>query len=224
MKYTFKIFALLAIILSTSCSDIDYKHADKPDFLNCDVADSKLIKEAVYDFETYLIENYKYRDLSGLEIAYSNYWTTVASNYPIKTDNLSEHTKAILAKLSEDESLWSTRNGKIVLNQSHPVVACIADNMVNADLKTTFNALLQANSLRSELFIPAMRRDTHLIAQDKVLATYIALELFYARLMDMDLSISDKDRAIKLREQQRQNLNHDGHNHNGGNHEGHNHN
>ncbi len=187
------IYSTLFLIMSCNTS-IDYKYSNEKDVLVCPLDNKKLIKEAVYAFENYLQQNYFYKDLNDKEIVYSNYWSTIDSKMPPKTDKLDEHTKNILAKFSDIEDLFVNVNGKIVLNQKSDVVSCIASEIQDQDLKTTYNALLKSNALKAELFVPAIRRNTSMIANDKALATYVALEQFYAELLNLDLSLTDRER------------------------------
>jgi len=209
-KQSLLIFILL---LTFSCEKaLEYKHQEKADILPCTFENSELIKEALYEFEDYIIKNYPYRDLHNVFHGYTNYWHVGASDFPPKTDSLSAHAKNIMNTLIQKNILLKKANGKVVLNADTPVASCIADNINEEGLKTTFNALLDANSLRSELFIPAIGRRSDLFVKDKALSTYIALDLFYGKLANTDLTISDKERFDAYRANL-DHSNHDGHNH-----------
>ena len=207
------ILLLIIITLTASCKEkLEYKYSDKPDILPCSLNDGMLIKEALYSFENYIVANYPYRDLHNINLGYSNYWHTATSDTPPKTDSLNAHTKSILNSLLARKNLWITTNGKITLNPDSELITCIAKNIADKDLKTTFNALISAKTLRSEYFMPAINRRSELFVKDKALATYVALELFYGKLAKLDLTISDQERIEKNKSNSTHD-NHDGHNH-----------
>ena len=65
---------------------------------------------------------------------------------------------------------------------------CISQNIANPDLKTTFNALLSTNSMSPRLFGAPLVSSYSLALNDKYLAAYVAFDLFYAKLFDVDFT------------------------------------
>ena len=71
---------------------------------------------------------------------------------------------------------------------------CIAQNITNPDLKTTLNALLSTNSMNPKLFGAPLSTNYSLTLSDKYLAAYVAFDLFYAKLFDVDFSKVEKEK------------------------------
>ena len=74
------------------------------------------------------------------------------------------------------------------LENNSSIIKCISSNIIDKNLKTTFNALISTNSMTPKLFgTPLMTKYRNLI-NDKYLATYVALDLYYAKLFDVNLA------------------------------------
>jgi hypothetical protein len=67
--------------------------------------------------------------------------------------------------------------------------------------------LLETNSFRPEIFTPVMKRNIMQLIEDRGLATYVALELFYTKLYRMDLSKENETTSEPAEDE------HAGHNH-----------
>jgi len=67
-------------------------------------------------------------------------------------------------------------------------VACLGDNFLNKNLQTTFKALLSTNSMSTRLFGAPLRPQARNAVKDRFLGTYIALDMYYAKLMAIDFS------------------------------------
>ncbi len=181
---------LLILTLFTSCKKeaklSEYKYADKL-YFECDGVNSDLLREAVYSFEDDITNYYARNGRQNLSQAYTQAVTAGISGRGKYIEIVSPHTKEIFELLKTNTDLWNT-DGKIkTLNYNHSIVKCIGNNINNADLKTTFNALLSTNSMTPKLYGEAIRRQSNLAVKDKYLATYIALDMYYAKLFDVDL-------------------------------------
>ena len=182
---------LLVFIIFTSCKKeatlSEYKYADKL-YFNCDGVNSDLFREALYSFEEDITKQYARNGRQNLTQAYGQAITAGIYGRGKYNEMVSPHTKEIFELLKTQTNLWNT-DGKIkTLNYNHDLVKCIAKNITNEDIKTTFNALLSTNSMSPKLFGEAMRRQSNLAIKDKYLATYIALDMFYAKLFNVDLN------------------------------------
>ncbi len=182
---------LLVFIIFTSCKKeatlSEYKYADKL-YFNCDGVNSDLFREALYSFEEDITKQYARNGRQNLTQAYGQAITASIYGRGKYNEMVSPHTKKIFELLKTQTNLWNT-DGKIkTLNYNHDLVKCIAKNITNEDIKTTFNALLSTNSMSPKLFGEAMRRQSNLAIKDKYLATYIALDMYYAKLFDVDLN------------------------------------
>jgi hypothetical protein len=190
MRTTCKLLALLILMTFSNCDSskkMDYKYADNQNPLACDFPDGDLYKEAIYAFENDLINAYNPQK-TNIAKTYTTFLSLSSrSNFKVE-DIASEHSLNIAKLLKEDTSLWTTTNGVVWLNKSHPLVDCIANNLKDRDIKTTFNALLATNSLKPSLFIPLLsNNNSRFIREDGSLKSYLALELFYTKLLDVEL-------------------------------------
>ena len=94
---------------------------------------------------------------------------------------------------------WSPRKKRAITGCFSPftnsaLMDCIAQNITNPDLKTTLNALLSTNSMNPKLFGAPLSTNYSLTLSDKYLAAYVAFDLFYAKLFDVDFSKVEKEK------------------------------
>ena len=181
---------LLIMVVFTNCKNdpqlSEYKFSEKEFQLNCENIDLDLIKEAVYSFEADITDYFTPKGKKNLSQAYPrvvNYGINARANF---NKIASPHTQEIFEILRKDTELWNL-NGEIKsLNYDHELVKCIANNLTDKDLKTTFNALLTTNSMSAKLFREPLRRKAYLAVNDIYLATYIALDMYYAKLFNVE--------------------------------------
>lgn len=191
MKSYFKTsLILLIIIVFTNCKNeeklSEYKFSEKEFELNCENVDLKLIKEAVYSFEADINKYYVDNGANKLSQAY-NRAVNIGFFGRAKFNKIaSEHTQEIFKILKKDTDLWNLEGKTKSLNYDHELVKCISNNLTDKNLQTTFNALLSTNSMSAQLFGEALRRHAFIAVRDKSLATYIALDMYYAKLFDVD--------------------------------------
>lgn len=165
----------------------DFQYADKELVLTCPNINSKLFHEALYAFEHDLVEFYS-KDKKDLAQAYSQFIRLGISGRANYKEMTSAHTLKVFEALKNETDLWQLNNSKSILNYNNPITGCIATNIQNKALKTTFNALISTNSMSLKLFGPPLMSNYRTAIQDKYLATYIALDLFYANLFNVDFS------------------------------------
>lgn len=183
------------MIVFTNCKNeeklSEYKFSEKEFELNCENIDINLIKEAVFSFEHDIKDFYDLKGNKNLSIAYSR---TVQFGLSYTTDYkkiVSPHTLEIFKILRLDKDLWRDSGRYKTLNYDHELLKCIASNLSQKELQTTLNALLSTKSMSPELFGEPLRRKSPRAVHDKYLATYIALDIFYAGLFNVDLSSFD---------------------------------
>lgn len=187
-----KILLSLSILLLFNCEQttkIDYKYADKEFPLECnDSGISKdLLKEALYSFEEDILK-FPYQN-PQLPMAYSKLSSFMNSKRDLPKSKIAEHTLKVADLLKKEKHLWIIdKDGKHSLNYNHPIINCIGDHIKDQNLKTTFNALLTTNSMSDNLITAPIRSKLRTAPTDKALATFIALNTFYPRLLDMDFS------------------------------------
>ncbi|TBN03646.1 hypothetical protein EYD45_09005 [Hyunsoonleella flava] len=194
-----KFVAFFAIIALFSCKKEaeektleDYKFSDKGIILNCDQFDLKLLNEALFSFEDDILKAYG-KTNPNLTRAYSQFIRNVLYNRIKYTDVVSPHSAKIFEVLKSRSELWDTSNPDTRLNYNSAVVECISNNMIDKSLKTTFNALIETNSMSPKLFGPALQSNYGAAIRDKYLSAYVALEFYYGKLFDVDLSqVSEK--------------------------------
>ena len=167
----------------------DYKYNDKPEVLVCNGLNSKLYQEALYSFEDDILKYYgKAKPNTSLVQAYSQLLRNSIYDRLKFEDVISEHTVKVFEALKNEDNLWDANNTKSHLNYSSNIIKCISSNMQDKSLKTTFDALITTNSLSPKLFGTPLMSKYRTALNDKYLATYIALDLYYSKLFDIDLS------------------------------------
>jgi len=107
---------------------------------------------------------------------------------------VSEHTLKVFEALKNDTELWNLENASSHLNYNSALMDCIAQNIANPDLKITLNALLSTNSMSPKLFGAPLSTNYSTTLSDKYLASYVAFDLFYAKLFDVDFSQIEKEK------------------------------
>lgn len=191
MKLLSKISILAILFITFSCEKpLEYKFSDKPDILtDCDIPNKKLIKEALYSFEDDLMNNFdRNQDFPNLMRAYSRFIYFGIEGSVDYNSIISQHTLDVFKALQNETELWNTNSKNSNFNYKSDLGKCIAEHIKDQDLKTTYNALLSVNSLNPKLFGAPFYRKYQSVITDKYLATYVAFDLFYAYLIDKDLT------------------------------------
>ena len=165
---------------STSFSDFQF--ADQPQNINCASSHDKLLNEAIYTFEKDIADLYNV-ELRNVLRAYNLFMRQATRSTIRYEDFVSEHAIEVAQALSELGII-----GKGNLKYNHETMECIATNMQNDGLKTTLNALLSTNSMRKELYQPALQGSAQKVSKDKYLGLYVALEYYYAEILKVDFS------------------------------------
>ena len=183
----------------SSATLAEYKYADQPETISCNPADDKLFKEAVYSFENDIINNYDPNGKNKLR-AYRSFVNNAIANRVQVESMMSKQTKAIFDVLKTKSNLWEGNH----LNYTSDLTKCLSNNMQDKDLKTTFNALITTNSMSQQLFGPALRSNTS-YTRDPYLQTFIALDYYYAKMLDVDFTKVDLD-ANEAKQQANNNI------------------
>lgn len=173
----------------------EYKYNDKPNVLVCEELNTKLYQEALYSFEDDIVKYYsKTNPNANLIIAYSQF-TRAAIYGRVEYENIvTEHTLKIIEALKKEENLWAPNNFESKLNYKSEIIKCISKNLNDKNIKTTFNALVSTNSMAPKLFGTALKAEHGNALNDKYLAIYIALDFYYAKLYELDLTEIDFDK------------------------------
>lgn len=193
MKIQLKpLIVLLVFFLLTSCKKeatlSEYKYSANGFQVTCEGVNPELLKEAVYSFEDDITNYFAQKGSKNLSQAYSRIVNLGIYGRAKYEEIASPHTIEIFEILKKDKNLWSLEGTTKSLNYESSFVKCLADNLADKDLKTTFNALLSTNSMSAKLFGEPLRRSGYLAMKDKYLATYIALDMYYAKLFDVDFN------------------------------------
>ena len=204
------IATVLLLFLALSCKKemtlSEYKYSNNNYTLECEDYQLELIKEAVFSFEDDILKHFEKKGSKNLSQTYSRYVNLSSYGRLQYNEIVSDHSKEILNILKSEEDLWSQTSNGWSLNYSHSILSCISNNMKDKDLQTTFNALLSTNSMSQKLFADAIKRTSYKAIRDKSLATYIALDLYFAKLIDANLDSPETKQPIKADP-------HAGHNH-----------
>ncbi|WP_346882705.1 hypothetical protein [uncultured Algibacter sp.] len=193
MKTSF--LKLLVIILTINISGCkkeqtftNFKYADKPATITCEGVDSKLYQEALYSFEDDILNYYKKaKKNTSLIQAYSQLIRNAVYGSLKYKDVVSEHTLEVFAAL-KNENIWDAKNPKSHLDYNSNTLKCLSNNITDKNLKTTFDALISTNSMSPKLFGAPLMNKSGAALKDKHLATYIALDFYYAKLFDVDFT------------------------------------
>ncbi len=192
MKTKIYIITFLFICTLTSCKKektfTDYKFADKPIALPCNNLDSKLYNEALLSFEQDILNFFGKDKKTNLRVSYSRFLRLVSYNRVDYKKIVSEHSLKVFEALKNDTDLWERNNTTTHLNYHSKLMDCISKNIKSKDLSTTLNALLKTNSMSAKLFCPAITSNYNAVINDKALACYVAFDLYYAKLFDIDFS------------------------------------
>jgi hypothetical protein len=101
---------------------------------------------------------------------------------------VSKHTLDVFNALKSENDLWDANNIKSRLNYSGAVMNCISNGIQDKSLKTTLDALMSTNSMSPKLFGSPLTNKYRNALNDKNLAMYIALDLYYAKMFNVDFS------------------------------------
>ncbi len=203
MKLKFNIIAFLVVATLFSCKKgaeektlETYKYSEKGIVVNCDQFDLKLLNEALFSFEDDILKAYGQTNQTAtpnLTRAYSQFIRNAMYNRAKYADIVSPHSAEIFEVLKSKETLWNLSDPNTKLNYQSSIMTCISDNMLDKSLKTTMNALIETNSMSPKLFGPALQSNYGAAIRDKYLSAYVALEFYYGKLFDVDLSkVSEK--------------------------------
>ena len=210
LRYFCFVICLTLVNCKKQQPELLLKYSEKPKALHCDNIDDDLINEALYNFEANLAENYANKN-SNLMQAYRIFLKESTSNTANYNNISNQHSIAIFEALKNVEGLWIEDSSGLSPNYSHEVFTCIGDNIIDEDIKATCNALLTTNSMSIRMLKDVLISRSSRPSTDKYLAVFIALELYYSKLSDVDLSQKQKKPLnTELREEKDP---HAGHNH-----------
>ena len=183
------VFLLLLIVVSCKKENTfsNYQYADNGIVINCDNENTKLYSEALFSFENDITNYYK-KNTENLQLAYAQLIRSSIVGRTKFEEIVSPHTLEIFEVLKKESDLWNVNNSVSNLNYDSSLMECLANNIQNQNLKTTFNALLTTNSMSPKLVGTPLMTNYRSALSDKYLATYIAFDMFYAKLFDIDFS------------------------------------
>ncbi len=191
--------------------NFDFKYPSAQKLLDCDNLDTSLFQEAMQSFENDIVKFYT-PDQPVYSRAYSIFVGQALGNKVDYSKLVSEHSKTVFEALKQDKRLWIDNADGSKVNFQHPIFKCIGANIKDEPLRKTYNALIDTNSMSMRMFGGQLRRKTFDMKDDKYLATFVALELFYGKFFDIDFNAetSTENEASTTLEKHDA---HDGHNH-----------
>jgi hypothetical protein len=170
----------------------DYKYTETENPLNCSDVDTKLYNEALLSFEDDILKSFNNRN-GDLRVAYSSFFRNLLRNQVQFQDVVSPHTMKVFEALKGQSDLWNSDN---TINYNADIFKCLSSNFKNQSLATTFNALVQTNSMRLDLIGAPLQKEIKNANADRYLSTYIALDMFYANLFKVDATkVTEKPEA-----------------------------
>lgn len=205
------VICLILVNCKEEQPELIFKYADKPQVVNCDGLDTALLNEALYTFESNISENYAQNN-PNLSYTYRLFLKESTNNTADYNKLSNRHSLDVFQALRNVKGLWIERNNTISLNYKHDIFSCIANNIQDKDLSTTFNALLSTNSMSLRMLKDVLIAKSSRLNSDKYLATYVALELYYSKLSNVDLSKKDNSQPKDIKREEEKDA-HAGHNH-----------
>ncbi|WP_299555164.1 hypothetical protein [Seonamhaeicola sp.] len=225
MKFIVKTIAFTLTLILFNCksetSNLAYKFSNMPETIACGGSNTKLYQEALYAFEKDILDFYGKNNrnanaLPNLTFAYNQFIRNAVYGRVPYESVVSEHTIEVFKALKNDNTLWDPSNTKSHLSYDSPLIKCISENIKDQNLKTTFNSLLTINDLSPKLFGAPLTSKYGNALNDKYLASYIAFDLYYSRLFDMDFSktnFGQPDTTVDFNKVPTTNDSHAGHDH-----------
>jgi hypothetical protein len=184
MKSTLLPIALgLSLLVFTNCNNsnepinIDYKYADKPVMVSCKIDDQKLINEALYSFEDDITLAFN-KNNRVPERSFQGFISRLM-NKSFKIEDVASKHSLALAKALQQSSHYNNN----VLDIKGALGNCIFENIKDKNLKTSLNALKDANSLRPNVVLPTFRNYSRNFTIDKNFAALLAFDYYYNQLM-----------------------------------------
>ena len=210
-KFILLISLLVLVVSCDKTPKVNYKYSDQPDLYDCsEIQEMELIKESVYAFESFIVNNYAFRHPGDVEKAYINFLRNAESNLIPMAELFDDHMKAIVSKLKNTDNLWVHNGEEFKFNFQHPLAKCIGNNLDNDQFKSVYNALVSSNTYKTTLVAPSIREQAYYLNLDRALTTLVAMDMFYSKVMELDLSLSKEELSEQIR---RINEEHVGHNH-----------
>ncbi len=188
MKKNIILLSIIALQFN-SCKqqNLDYKYSDKDKLVKCSSQEMELVKEAVYEFENYISKHYTFLGKSTAE-GYHNYIELLYDNRPPAKEFFSDHLKEIVTALKNAENLYHINGNKTRLNYNHELVNCIIENIKDEQIKSSLYAMIPYNTLSAVTLAPILySKKLTMAKEDRALATYVALDMFYTKLIYMSL-------------------------------------
>ncbi len=168
---------------NSTASFSDYKYANETEnVLKCDGIDTKLYHEALLSFEDDIVKAYNARN-NDPRVAYTTFFRTHLGNRVNFQEVVSPHTMKVFEALKEQSDLWNSDNS---INYNAAIFECLSSNFKNQSLATTFNALVETNSMRLDLIGAPLQKEMKNASSDRYLSTYIALDMYFANLFKVD--------------------------------------
>lgn len=182
MKTRFSILTILVTFAFLSCKNesvavkMDYNYSDQPSLIDCNISDSLLVKEALYTFESDIAKVYDPQS-NNVRRAYSLFIRNASNGRVDYKKVVTEHSLEVYNALKNSD-LWKDGG----LNYKNDFFVCIGENIKDAQLKTTYNSLLSSDYMSNNLFGPALGSKANSVINDKYLATFVALDFYFAHL------------------------------------------
>jgi hypothetical protein len=160
----------------------NYKYTTEENILVCDEINTKLYEEALLSFEDDITDKYDTKN-KDIRRAYSFFTRDALANKVDYQAIVSPHTMEVFEAIKNDKDLWNEDNS---INYNSDIIDCLSHNFKDKNLQTTFNALVSTNSMRSEIFGAPLIKHVKNSHEDRYMATYVALDLFYTNLFNVD--------------------------------------
>ncbi|WP_299226302.1 hypothetical protein [uncultured Psychroserpens sp.] len=189
----FKLILLALSMMLFNCKkkqeQLNFKYANLNAEINCGNSYDALLNEALHAFESDLTNFYTPNN-TNLNSAYRRFVNESTRNTANLNGIANQHSIDIFNTLKDVDGLWDAKNNK--MNYSHEIFSCIGNNINAVDIKTTYNALISTNSMSLRMFEAPLKKYSRILQTEKYLATFVALDLYYSKLTNVDLTKKDE--------------------------------
>jgi hypothetical protein len=185
MKTPFISLIIIAILTLSSCNQnkkdqVEYIYSNEIAMVKCESPDSLLVNEAIYEFEKNLNDAYN-KDGKNLARTYTTFINLIIQKRFEVNEFATPHSLEI-AKALNKSNLF--KNGTFDFNSE--LSDCLFNSIKNSSLKTSLNALKEANSLRDNVLLPTFQNEARNFYNDKCISTILALRYYYPLLINLE--------------------------------------
>ena len=97
----------------------------------------------------------------------------------------------VFEELKKEKDLWNIEGKYSNINYNSEFITCLVSSFNDDDLRSAMQNLIKYDSMRPILIIEPALQNFSMIIRDPNFKTYLALELYYSKLFDKNISIKN---------------------------------